>query len=1157
MGHVGDGQDGGDDALVAVSAGHFVADLQLAALGDGDAHLHFHAGGQAAAGGVALVDDGDAGEVFDVAQEVVHFALEDAAQVDGEGLFVGGFGTQGVLGGGVQFGGAGAHEFVEPRAVAAGALGQDDLQPLDQLVGGDPVDQADAAGAVFLGGAQGFDLVQVAGFGVAQVLLHGGVAGEDADVDHGAFDAVRDAQGGVFHLAGFFAEDGAEQLLLGGQLGFALGGDFADEDVAGADLCADLDHAVGVEVEQGFFGDVGDVAGDFLVAELGFARADVVLGHVDGGEFVVLDEPLGDDHGVFEVVALPGHEGGEHVLAEGELAVVGRGGVGDRLACDDAVAAGDDRALVDAGALVGAEEFDQRVAGLASAAVVADADLLGGDAGDFAVGFGEQHLSGVVGGVALHAGADEGHFGAHQGDGLALHVRAHQGAVGVVVLEEGDQAGGDGDDLAGRDVHVADFVGVHLVEVVADAGFDALADEAAVGVERRVGLGDHFFALVVGGQFFDFVGDEGADRDGGVVGGGDLPGEFGRDGLAGGGERRAVAVFEVVGEFAADQAGVIGRELVDHLAVGGFDEAVFVEHAEGGEAADQADVGAFGGFDGADSAVVAVVDVAHVEAGAVAAESAGSERGEAALVGEFGERVGLVHELAELVSAEEFADGGLDGADVDQCAGGGLVGVDDGHPLAHDALHAHHADAELVLQLLADGADAAVAEVVDVVGQRAAVVDRDLGVDDGEEVAHPEGAVAGLVGGGALGVESEALGALGQLGVEFAEPLADLVAADAAQVVAAGVEELSVEQAAGGLGGGRVAGAQALVELVHGPLAVALGAVAGARFLVDRGGDELVDFLFGVGAFEHRHDALVGAQAGVDFGSAAPARAAAGQFAEFGVVERAQQGGDGDFALAVDLDGELVAVAGFEFEPGAAAGDQFGGAEGAAGGGVGVGAEVDAGRADQLGDDDALGAVDDEGAGLGHVGQVAEEQLLLFGFVGFLAEQADGDAQFAGVVEVALAALVRGLVGRDVAVVLEVELHAVAGEVGDRGHFAEEFAQALIEEPLVGVAQQVDQVGQLVRFGQARVVDRGRRGENHGVLLQTGRPSGRRGTIDDARARRGAASAALGADAVNGGMRFGGSDRANPRRSLRGVGGTRGAEFVRRSGAVCGHGWSS
>ena len=45
-----------------------------------------------------------------------------------------------------------------------------------------------------------------------------------------------------------------------------------------------------------------------------------------------------------------------------------------------------------------------------------------------------------------------------------------------------------------------------------------------------------------------------------------------------------------------------------------------------------------------------------------------------------------------------------------------LFGVADGHALAHDALHAQQADAQLVLDQLAHGLDAAVAQVVDVVG---------------------------------------------------------------------------------------------------------------------------------------------------------------------------------------------------------------------------------------------------------------------------------------------------------------------------------------------------------------------------------------------------------------------------------------------------------
>jgi hypothetical protein len=61
----------------------------------------------------------------------------------------------------------------------------------------------------------------------------------------------------------------------------------------------------------------------------------------------------------------------------------------------------------------------------------------------------------------LDAGADVGRLGPHQRHGLALHVGAHEGPVGVVVLEERDERGGHRDDLLRRDVHELDLVGRH------------------------------------------------------------------------------------------------------------------------------------------------------------------------------------------------------------------------------------------------------------------------------------------------------------------------------------------------------------------------------------------------------------------------------------------------------------------------------------------------------------------------------------------------------------------------------------------------------------------------------------------------------------------------------------------------------------------------
>ena len=96
-----------------------------------------------------------------------------------------------------------------------------------------------------------------------------------------------------------------------------------------------------------------------------------------------------------------------------------------------------------------------------------------------------------------------------QRHGLTLHVRAHQGAVRVVVFQEGDHRGRDGDDHAcGRDVDVVDALARRLRVISSRLRHgDALVDEAAVLIERLVGLRDDVLVLLVGGHVVNLVGD--------------------------------------------------------------------------------------------------------------------------------------------------------------------------------------------------------------------------------------------------------------------------------------------------------------------------------------------------------------------------------------------------------------------------------------------------------------------------------------------------------------------------------------------------------------------------------------------------------------------------------------------------------------------------
>ena len=103
----------------------------------------------------------------------------------------------------------------------------------------------------------------------------------------------------------------------------------------------------------------GNVARDLLLTELGVAGDALELLDVHRGEDVVLDDPLGEQDRVLEVVPTPRHERDEHVLAQRELArsVLGPSAI---TSPPSPGLPDDDRRLVDAGVLVGALELVQR-----------------------------------------------------------------------------------------------------------------------------------------------------------------------------------------------------------------------------------------------------------------------------------------------------------------------------------------------------------------------------------------------------------------------------------------------------------------------------------------------------------------------------------------------------------------------------------------------------------------------------------------------------------------------------------------------------------------------------------------------------------------------------------------------------------------------------
>ena len=271
-------------------------------------------------------------------------------------------------------------------------------------------------------------------------------------------------------------------------------------------------------------------------------------------------------------------------------------------------------------------------------------------------------------------------------------------------------------------------------EVAGLAGVDQFVDDAALLVELDVGLGDGVLVFFPRREVERSAASNSAAC-------------FLR--------RRARALSFSTSCFAQMIADLV-------VAVAGIQDADFVDHAppltpcgtalsmkpyslmraKQRQRRDQTDVRTFRRFNRADTAVVRRVNVADFESGALARQTARPKSRQTPLVRDLRQRIGLIHELRQLDRSEELADRRHHRLGVDQVVRHGrrhfLVHA---HLFLDGAFHADQADAELVFQQLADRANAAVAEVIDVVHRADVLAQLQQVPDGGVEVFRIERAL--------------------------------------------------------------------------------------------------------------------------------------------------------------------------------------------------------------------------------------------------------------------------------------------------------------------------------------------------------------------------------------------------------------------------------
>ena len=133
-----------------------------------------------------------------------------------------------------------------------------------------------------------------------------------------------------------------------------------------------------------------------------------------------------------------------------------------------------------------------------------------------------------------------------------------------------------------------------------------------------------------------------------------------------------------------------------------------------------------------------MVNIADLERCAVAVQTARPQCRQSSLVGQFCQRIGLIHKLGQLGRAEKFLHRRGHRADIDQVCRRSHIHVLYGHSFANHSFETAHTHAQLVLQQLAHRTQAAVAQMVNVVGYADAVTQVHKVADKGIHVVNDD-----------------------------------------------------------------------------------------------------------------------------------------------------------------------------------------------------------------------------------------------------------------------------------------------------------------------------------------------------------------------------------------------------------------------------------
>ena len=505
--------------------------------------------------------------------------------------------------------------------------------------------------------------------GLSTFVTFNAFTGEHLYVDHRTAHACRHAQWGVFYVRGFFTEDGTQQFFFWGQLGFTFRCYLAYQHVASFYFSTDVHNTCFIQTVLHALRQVRDIAGDFFCAQFGIARHHIQFFDVDGGIAVFCHHFFRNQNRVFVVVTIPRHEGDGHVLTQSQFAQVGRSTVGHHVTTSQHIAFVHNRTLVDVGWLVRTGVFHQVVN------VYAHFTSNG-----FFIVYTNHHATCVYRfnhtatarhdssrrvnrHRALNTCTYQWFVSTQARHSLTLHVGAHQCTVGVIVFQEWNQWGCNWHDLTCGHVHVLNAVWCCQNGFAFFATSHQFVSQCAFFIQFGIGLCNHI------ATFFN---------------------------------RRQV--IDLVGYFA-----------INHTAVWGFQETIFIGTRIHRQRVDQTNVWTLWCFNRTHTTIMGWVYVTHFKACTFTCQTAGAQSRYTAFVRHFWQWVGLVHELRQLARAKELFNRSRNRFRIDQIMWHQVVWFSLVQTLFNGTLNTSQARTELVFSQLTYWTHTTVTQVIDVV----------------------------------------------------------------------------------------------------------------------------------------------------------------------------------------------------------------------------------------------------------------------------------------------------------------------------------------------------------------------------------------------------------------------------------------------------------